>query len=127
MISANLKRRQLDPSQRMCIGAEIKPMFAAEARLRQVAGKKNLQANLPEGVSAPQSRDLAASVVGVSGRGVSYAEELKRDNPEVFERVKSGELTINAARRELRKQEHSVPACCAITHSDLRRAQRDES
>lgn len=100
VISANLKRRQLDPSQRACVAVEIEPMFADEARVRQRGGQGGVL--LVANSSQAKSRDQAAAVVGVGGNIVSLAKAIKRDNPEVFERVKAGELTINAARQETR-------------------------
>lgn len=108
MISVNLKRRQLDPTQRAYVAVKIEPMFAEEAKRRMG------QAGVPDrdetrGVTnsshlsnTGRSRDLAAAVVGVGGNIVSLAKAIKRESPETFERVKSGEITVNEARRELR-------------------------
>ena len=50
VISWNLHRRQLSTSQRAALGAELKPMFEAEAQDRMLAGTKyNPVANLPQG------------------------------------------------------------------------------
>lgn len=43
--------------------------------------KKSLEANLPQVKREPQARDKAAAVVGVSGKLVSDAKAIKKNNP----------------------------------------------
>lgn len=110
VISANLRRRQLDPSQRAAVAVEIEPMFAAEAKKRALignaaGGRSKSKVNLPETKKEPQARDQAASVVGVSGKMVSDAKAIKKNNPEAFERIKSGEVTVHEAKKEIRGEE----------------------
>ena len=65
VISANIKRRQLDASQRACVAVEIEPMFAVEAKKRMDVGRpKKGEANLPQVKSKrnDQARDHAAKV-----------------------------------------------------------------
>ena len=45
VISVNIKRRQLDASQRACVAVEIEPMFAVEAKKRQ-GQRTDIVANL---------------------------------------------------------------------------------
>ena len=106
VISANLRRRQLDPSQRAAVAVEIEPMFAKEANARMVKGKKNDPvANLPQGSNQGKAREQAAEVVNVSPRMVQDAKQIKRDNPEAFERIKSGAVTVHEAKKEIRGEE----------------------
>jgi len=71
-------------------------MFAKEANARMVKGKKNDPvANLPQGSNQGKAREQAAEVVNVSPRMVQDAKQIKRDNPEAFERIKSGEVTVH--------------------------------
>jgi DNA methylase len=111
VISANLRRRQLDPSQRAAVAVEIEPMFAAEAKVRQQShngtapGKKSLEANLPQVKREPQARDKAAEVVNVSPRMVQEVKAIKKNNPEAFERIKSGAVTVHEAKKEIRGEE----------------------
>lgn len=102
VISWNLHRRQLSTSQRAALGAELKPMFEAEAQDRMLAGTKyNPVANLPQG---GKSRDQAAHAVNVSGRIVQDAEAILKDDPEEFEKIKSGKSTVNAAKRNIERK-----------------------
>ena len=106
VISANLRRRQLDPSQRAAVAVEIEPMFAAEAKERKDKGRpKDHPVNLPEDKNKGDARDKAASVVGVSGKMVSDAKAIKKNNPEAFERIKSGAVTVHEAKKEIRGEE----------------------
>ena len=73
VISVNIKRRQLNPSQRACVGVEIEPMFSVEAKKRMLSGVKDPVADLPQGKPAPKARDQAADVCGVSPRMVQRA------------------------------------------------------
>ena len=73
-------------------------MFAAEAKKRQAeAGgdKRALEESLPQAQRKPQASEQAAAVVGVSGKMVSDAKAIKKNNPEAFERIKSGAVTVH--------------------------------
>jgi hypothetical protein len=51
---------------------------------------------------APTSCERASDVMGVSGRMVAYVKVIKKESPEMFERIRRGEISSNAARRELK-------------------------
>ena len=102
VISVNIKRRQLDASQRACVAVEIEPMFAVEAKKRQ-GQRTDIVANLPQ-CNQAKARDQAAEVVSVSPRMVQYAKEIKAKNPEAFERVKLGEVTVNEVQQEIKRE-----------------------
>ncbi len=103
VISVNIKRRQLDASQRACIAVEIEPMFAEEAKKRQARKTADsVVANLPQ-QNPQRARDQAAEVVSVSPRMVQYAKAIKATNPEAFERVKSGVITVNEVQQEIKR------------------------
>jgi ParB family chromosome partitioning protein len=100
VLSLNLHRRHLSPSQSAAVAVESLPFFAAEAKKRQqihggTAPGKTLTANLQEvnGTAAAH----AAQSVGVSERLVAQAKAVKRDNPELYEEIRRGEITVNAA------------------------------
>jgi 16S rRNA G966 N2-methylase RsmD len=105
VISANLRRRQLDPSQRAAVAVEIEPMFAAEAKKRMDVGRpKEGVANLRQ-VNQGKASEQAAAVVSVSPRMVQEAKAIKKNNPEAFERIKSGTVTVHEAKKEIRGEE----------------------
>lgn len=108
VISANLRRRHLTPSQLATVAAELLPEFKKEAKERQrehgktAPGKK---ANTPANSGGSEARDAAAAAVGVSHTYVDQASALEEKAPELFVRVKAGEITLSKAVREVRKAE----------------------
>lgn len=121
VLDKNLRRRQLSVSQRAVVATNALPMIEAEAKERVSAGEKptgNAKnedsipnrypvADLPQGpkkqVRAPLSRDIAAAAVGVSGRMVGLAKAVKQASPEIAEKVARGEVTLNAAIKQVKE------------------------
>lgn len=64
---------------------------------QSVPGKAKKQAE-------PKSRDIAASMVGVSPSYVQQAKNIAEKAPEVFDQVQSGQLTIQEAKREIKEK-----------------------
>lgn len=111
VLSKNIHRRHLSPSQRAAIAVDLLPMLEAEARQRQVAAAAatNARAQLalveavPEPTNEPvvrgRSRDIAAIALGVSGRSVGDAKAIAEAAPEVLVEVRSGTLSIPEGKR----------------------------
>ena len=113
IIGANLARRHLDKGQKIALSLELEPFFAEEARKRQAHGQtapgKSLVENVPQALSQSQnvkSRDQAAKTVGISGKLVSKAKAIKESDPERFEKVVSGKLSVEKATREIRAEKN---------------------
>lgn len=116
VVSLNLHRRHLEKGQLACCAVAAIPLLEAEAKERQrkhagtAPGKgKSLEEKMPQ-VSgrADQARDKAGETFGVSGRYVSDAIAVGNADPKLFERVKSGELRLPDANRELKRREHAA-------------------
>ena len=103
----NLRRRNLTSSQRAAFAVARLPYAEAEARQRQLATLKQnaVEARVPQRQRGPQARDEAGAAVGVSGRLVGQAKRVAENDPELFEKVKGGELTLKAAESEVKRAE----------------------
>jgi N6-adenosine-specific RNA methylase IME4 len=120
VVSTNIARRHLTPSQKAAIAAELEPLFAAEAKKRQrdaggdkrseTAKRRKAEAE-PKGKAAkrPAAAD-AAKVTGASTRSVERAAAVKKADPKLFEKVKDGELTVKQAERSIRTEKQVAQA-----------------
>ena len=103
--SLNGERRHITASQLAAVAVELLPELKREAKERQRVRKGNQAGATVEKIpdlSAGQSRDQAAAIVGANPRYVSDAETIKRESPEVFNAIKSGELTVPQAKEQVR-------------------------
>ena len=103
VLSLNLHRRQLNPSQLSMVAGRARKFYDQQAKERQrdhgatAPGKKSLPANLP-GVIPVDSRDAAGRAVGVSGKSVDHATRvLATAEPEVIAAVDAGRLAVSTA------------------------------
>ena len=99
VVSWNLKRRHLTPSQQAGIGADVANMQRGGDGSNQYGSKA---ADLPV---SKVSQAEAAKMVGVSERLVRDAVKVKNAAPEVFEEIKAGRITVNAAKQEVKQRE----------------------
>ena len=101
----NLHRRHLTPSQRNAVGAELVPLFEAEAKQRMAdGGRKGGQNKGSAGMRKP-SRSAAADAAKIAGgseRGVEDARRVQKNDPKLFKQVKAGKVTLNDATRRVR-------------------------
>jgi ParB-like chromosome segregation protein Spo0J len=112
VLSENLHRRHLSASQKATVAVEALPIFEAEARERQrLAAEvtnsrrwhRDVQSLLPNSAEAivhGNSRDFVAASAGVASTQVGIAKSLLLHAPDLFEEVKRGDLTVNAAQRK---------------------------
>lgn len=97
VMSLNLFRRHLTPSQKALVAAQAKAMFETEAAARMRAGKR---AATPKegGKGRRRSSEEAAALVGVSARLVDDAVKVLREGvPELAAAVDAGEVSVSAA------------------------------
>lgn len=103
-ISANAKRRNLTKGQLAAVAADSLPLYEAEAkeRKKEMEGRPSkLEEKIPQESREPQARDKAAAATGVNPRYVQDAKKIKEESPETFEKLKTGETTIQQAKRDL--------------------------
>lgn len=110
VVSLNLHRRHLTPSQLSMVAARatvLRDKLSAEAKQRMSNGggdKKSRTAksgkeNLPDPIAdAGQSRDQTGKLFGVSGKTVDHATRvLKTAVPEVIKAVDDGRMAVSTA------------------------------
>ena len=129
VLSLNVKRRNLTPSQRAAIAVEFLPELEEEAKKRQGehlrSAPRDHLGHAKSGSLEPdlgkthRAREDAGALVGVSGATVDRARRVKERAPDDFERVKSGETTVRAADNKLRETP-TEPGTDAIGRSQPR-------
>ena len=112
VLSMNLHRRHLTPSQKAAVAVEILPWLEKEAKGRQRfsrgRGKKGTQRIA--GVSKGEAREQAAKIFGTNRQYVQDAKKLHQENPELFQAVKVGKVTLSEVKRETRREERFLKA-----------------
>lgn len=100
VLSLNLYRRHLTPSQLSMVGAratQLTEKLAAEAKERMKAGKRNPVESLPQGQTG-KTRDKIGEAVGVSGKSIDHATRvLNNAIPEVVKAVDEGRMAVSTA------------------------------
>lgn len=86
-------------------------------------GRPNNSANLQSIQDVEKSSREMADQAGISTRSIDTAKKVARGNPEVFEKVKSGEMSLNAAANLIKNEtdtseseEDSEPEYSEIDH-----------
>lgn len=112
-VSLNDRRRHMGKGALAAVAVELEPHFAADAKRRQQqAGKdhgrgQKVVEKVPQPIEekpSPRAREEAAKSVGVNDRYVQDAKKVKAEAPEVFERLKSGKINLQDAKREVAKK-----------------------
>ncbi|WP_439631410.1 ParB/RepB/Spo0J family partition protein [Gemmata sp.] len=86
LVVSRIRRRDLTPSQRAAVAAELANMRVG----RPADGKP---------ATLPVSQADAAGRLGVSERSVRSAARVKEEAPEVFEQVKAGRIDVHTAEK----------------------------
>lgn len=106
VVSVNLHRRQLTPSQKAMAAAKASPLFTAEAKQRQ--GHRADRPNIPpiSAGSSGDARDQASEAVGgVNHAYFNIAMTLLKNHPDLADEVARGEKSITAAARKIGREE----------------------
>ncbi len=115
--SKNLQRRDLEPAQRVAAILKLEELvdgYRAQARQAQGA-RSDLRLRGDEG-----SRDVlsqVAAVAGVSRGTAARVQRVKRDAPDLFEKVAAGTMQAKRAERVLRER-HAAERATAILNAD---------
>lgn len=98
VLSLNLHRRHLTPSQASMCAARARELYEQQAKERMLSGKKSDPVeNLPQGESS-KARDAAGKAFGVSGKSVDFAKKvLDKGIPELAKAVDEGRMAVSTA------------------------------
>jgi hypothetical protein len=104
VLSLNLHRRHLTPSQLAMVAARARSIYDAQAKARMVegaakGGQSKGKENLPDPIpDQQQARDAAGKAVGVSGKTVDFATRvLTKGAPELVKAVDDGRIAVSTA------------------------------
>jgi protein gp37 len=107
IVSANVRRRHMNPGQLAVAALALEPMYAAQAKEQQ--GKRtDLLPTLVKGDPIHAGAE-AAKAVGAKTSTVIQAKAVQRDAPHLIDKVKSGEMTLNEADKERKKDVAARP------------------
>lgn len=97
VMSLNLHRRHLSPSQAGMCAARAREFYDLQANQRMIDGKQiDPVENLPQG--SGKARDIAGKAFGVSGKTVDHASKvLAQAIPEVVAAVDGGRMAVSTA------------------------------
>jgi ParB-like chromosome segregation protein Spo0J len=117
-VSLNDHRRHMNKGALGAVAVELLPHFEEEARLAKVkAGKefgRGQEKKVPQKVGEPikpivnkhesEAVHAAAKAVGTNRQYVADAKKIKAADPDTFERLKAGKVTMQNAKREVSKK-----------------------
>jgi len=113
VISKNLKRRHLTSSQRAVVALDYEKLLAEEAKKnQQAAGKYNRNPDQDQLFETFQKADAepihaaqqAAKLLGTNMHYVIDAKRIGREEPEILEQVRTGDMTIPQAKKKIKEQ-----------------------
>jgi ParB-like chromosome segregation protein Spo0J len=102
VISVNFHRRHLTGGQRAEIAAELAKFGFGE---NQHTAKEGAQICAPS--PSPITQEQAAKLLNVSRRSVQSAKAVRDADPELAKKVKSGEISLNAAYQQIKPDPES--------------------
>lgn len=102
IIKNQFGRRNLSAYDRSILALKLKPVIAAKAKERMLAGKANPTQNSAQG----ETRQEIAKAAGVSHDTIAKVERIEQQaTPEIKAALKSGDMSINQAYKEIKRAE----------------------
>jgi hypothetical protein len=106
VVSTNLVRRHLTPSQCAMLATDLLPLLEAEARERQ-GTRTDLGTSVNDltEVNGGRATERAAKLFGTNRQYVADAKSIAADRPDLADQVRTGKLTLPAAKQAARKDQ----------------------
>tara|TARA_R110000824_G_C15156228_1_gene671458 strand:+ start:188 stop:1441 length:1254 start_codon:yes stop_codon:yes gene_type:complete len=106
VVSLNLNRRHLDSGQKAMCALKAEKLLGVQAKKRMLLGKTiDPGVNLHQGDKG-RAAEQAAKMFNVSKSYVNHAKKLQANAPDLAQKVRSGEITLNKANKEKRKRDN---------------------
>lgn len=104
IIKNQFGRRNLPAYERARLALRLKPVIAEKAKERQ--GARNDLLNIPQKSAGSDTRDALAVAAGVSHDTIAKVEKIEAQAPEeVKQQLRTGEISINQAYKNIRREE----------------------
>lgn len=147
VISKNIKRRHLTASQKAILALEIKPLLAEEAKKRQLSNLKQFQEDTVVQKIAQRERneetndtvrqkvvkrekgrtiEQVGEIVGVNKEYIRKAEKVKKEAPELVEKIMAGEMNLSEASKEIKKKQREEKIKQTIEQAKIDNKNRDD-
>jgi hypothetical protein len=104
VVSLNVHRRHLEPQQRAVIALTVEAEYAKLAKTRQGRRTDRTSSSGDEKVQPVHASKLAAAATGVSPSTVDRVKVIRRDAPDLIDKLLAGSFTIPQARAEIRRR-----------------------
>jgi hypothetical protein len=138
VVSLNMHRRHLTPGQKAKAAAAALPLLEKEGQRRMSEGGRKAGRNRPSTKGSSNltnpiepatekwdSREEAARMFGVSTGLVTMAEQVKRADPEAFEAIGRGEVSVHAAKQRI--SGNAKPKTPPVAYINLGRVKDDDA
>jgi len=108
-----MERRNLTAGQKACVASEVLPLVIKERKYVSVGKEptgKDISIQMLDVPKTSRNRtertiDGIAKAFGTSTKSIEYVTNLKREEPEIYSKVKSGGYSIEDAKRNVKKEE----------------------
>lgn len=112
IVSVNLHRRHLTSGQRAIISLDALPLLEVEAKVRLVTSTGGAEPRpteiFPEAEKG-EARAKAADLFQTNPHYVSDVKMLKQEAPDLIDEIMSGDMSIEKAKKELKKRTGKTP------------------
>lgn len=116
-------RRNMTPDKKAALAINLKNQLSIEAKKRQAHGQTAPGRTLPsksaealpqfstksaEAGKSGEAMEIAAETMGITKYAIREIEKIKKQSPELFEQIRSGELSTKQAKKELKKMPQKI-------------------